>query len=94
MWNYNFYVYITTNPTQTALYIGVTNDLRRRLSEHMLGGVQSTKNRRPLYLLYYEACRSKNLSEKREKYFKTGFGREFLRNRLNDSTSDIENIPR
>ncbi|WP_233268749.1 GIY-YIG nuclease family protein [Mucilaginibacter lacusdianchii] len=34
MWNYNFYLYITTNPTQTSLYVGVTNDLARRLQEH------------------------------------------------------------
>ncbi|MGF7081798.1 GIY-YIG nuclease family protein [Mucilaginibacter sp. UYCu711] len=34
MWNYNFYVYITTNPIKTVLYVGVTNDLNRRLFEH------------------------------------------------------------
>jgi putative endonuclease len=34
MWNYNFYVYITTNPTKTVLYIGVTNNLNRRIQEH------------------------------------------------------------
>ena len=34
MWNYNFYVYITTNPIKTVLYVGVTNDLSRRLFEH------------------------------------------------------------
>ena len=34
MWNYNFYVYITTNPAKTVLYIGVTNDLNVRIEQH------------------------------------------------------------
>jgi putative endonuclease len=34
MWTYNFYVYITTNPIKTVLYVGVTNDLNRRIQEH------------------------------------------------------------
>lgn len=34
MWNYNYYVYITTNPDKTVLYVGVTNDIERRLFEH------------------------------------------------------------
>jgi putative endonuclease len=34
MWNYNFFVYITTNPDKTVLYVGVTNNIERRLAEH------------------------------------------------------------
>jgi putative endonuclease len=34
MWNYNFFVYITTNPDKTVLYTGVTNAIRKRMSEH------------------------------------------------------------
>ena len=34
MWNYNYFVYITTNPDKTVLYVGVTNDIERRLFEH------------------------------------------------------------
>lgn len=34
MKNYAFYVYITTNPDQTVLYTGMTNDLVRRMAEH------------------------------------------------------------
>ena len=31
---HNYFIYITTNPSKTTLYIGVTNDLKRRLFEH------------------------------------------------------------
>jgi len=57
MWNYNFYVYITTNRDKTALYIGVTNDLTRRLQEHKENrgnGVSFTGKYRCHYLLHYE----------------------------------------
>lgn len=35
MESHNYYVYITTNPQKTVLYTGATNDLDRRLSEHL-----------------------------------------------------------
>jgi putative endonuclease len=44
--------------------------------------VSATKHRLPLDLIYYEACLSKEKAVAREKYFKTGFGRGFLRNRV------------
>ena len=36
MRDYNFVVYITTNPSQSALYTGMTNSIMRRLLEHYL----------------------------------------------------------
>lgn len=57
MWNYNFYVYITTNPEKTVLYIGVTNDLARRLTEHQenKGNVSTFAGKYYCYnLVYYE----------------------------------------
>ncbi|HNR19991.1 MAG TPA: GIY-YIG nuclease family protein [Bacteroidia bacterium] len=34
MWNQNYFVYITTNPSKTVLYTGVTNDLAIRMKQH------------------------------------------------------------
>lgn len=73
MWNYNFYVYITTNPTKTALYIGVTNDLSRRLIEH-----EENKGNKTTYagkyhcynLIYYEHFTNIEFAIEREKELK------------------------
>ncbi len=77
-----YYTYVLKSFKDNKLYIGYTNDLRNRIKEHESGLVKSTKNRRPLKLIYYEACLNKYDAIKREKYFKTGFGRRFLKNRL------------
>jgi putative endonuclease len=63
-------------------YVGSTNNLKKRLLIHQRGQVISTKNRLPVKLVYYEACLSLELARKREAYFKTGFGRRFLRTRI------------
>jgi putative endonuclease len=34
MKNHNYFVYVTTNPARTVLYVGVTNDLTNRLYQH------------------------------------------------------------
>lgn len=49
---------------------------------HNNGEVQSTKSRRPLKLIYFECCLEQWDAIKREKYFKTNYGRMFLRKRL------------
>jgi len=55
------------------IYKGVTNDLKRRVSEHNLGKVTSTKYKRPLKLIHYEAYLLKDDAERREKYLKTTY---------------------
>ena len=53
----NYYVYITTNPGKTVLYTGVTNNLKRRLSEHYKskGNIRNFAGRYYCYnLIYYE----------------------------------------
>ena len=61
-----FYVYILRSEKDKNLYIGSTNDLRRRLTEHNQGKTLSTKSRIPFKLLYYEACVSESDARKRE----------------------------
>lgn len=58
MKHHNYYVYILTNYQRTTLYIGVTNNLRVRLSEHQENARCNAKSftgrYRCTYLVYYE----------------------------------------
>jgi putative endonuclease len=77
-----FYTYVLISFKDKNFYVGFTNDLKSRFEQHNKGQVSSTKERRPLELVYCEACRSKKDAMHREKYFKTYLGKQFLRNRL------------
>lgn len=63
-------------------YVGFAKNLKNRINMHQKGLVTSTAHRLPLKLVYYEACLNENDAIKREKYFKSGYGRRFLRNRI------------
>ena len=63
-------------------YTGCTKDLKLRFEQHDKRLVESTKDRGPLKLIYYEACLSQQDATKREKYLKSYHGRMFLKNRL------------
>jgi putative endonuclease len=67
------------------LYIGYTGNLKNRLHQHQNGEVTSTKPRRPLELIFYEAHRSLVDAKRRERYFKTTKGKSSLRLMLRDS---------
>ena len=77
-----YYTYVLHSNKDGKYYIGWTDDLKARVEKHKRGKNEATRNRRPLKLIYYEACGNKKKAVAREKYFKTGFGRRFLKNRI------------
>lgn len=76
------YVYVLRSRKDRKLYVGHTNELRRRLLQHYEGLVPATRDRRPLELIYYEACQKEQDAIVREKALKTGYGRAYLKRRL------------
>lgn len=77
-----FYVYILYSLKDEKFYVGYTNDLKERKKKHDKGLVNSTKNRRPLQLVYYEACLNQQDATHREKYLKTAWGKRYIKSRL------------
>lgn len=77
-----YYTYVLQSLKDKKLYVGFCLDLRKRITEHNKGLVDATKYRKPLKLVYYEACLDKDKAVLREKMLKTGFGRNYLKRRL------------
>ena len=82
-----YYVYVIQNLESKAIYIGYTNNLKRRLFEHNNNKSFSTKNRGAWKLIYYEASLHEEDAKAREKYLKSGMGKKYLKNRLKRSLS-------
>lgn len=77
-----YFVYVLESQKDKKFYTGFSGDLQTRFDEHKKGRVSSTKDRRPLRLVYYEACLSKEDAEHREKYLKTFHGKMFIKKRI------------
>jgi putative endonuclease len=73
MWNYNYYVYITTNPGKTVLHVGVTNDINIRVIQHQENkgtGRSFTGKYYCCNLVYYEHFSNIEHAIEREKQIK------------------------
>ncbi|RJO59517.1 GIY-YIG nuclease family protein [Candidatus Parcubacteria bacterium] len=64
------YVYLLTNRINQTIYIGSTNNLKRRIQDHNKGLIFSTKRYLPWKLIYYEAYSDEALARRREKRLK------------------------
>ena len=77
-----YYTYVLRSEKDGQFYVGFTKNLELRFEQHEKGLVASTKNRRPLQLIYFEACLNQDDATRREKYLKSFHGKMFLKNRL------------
>ncbi|MES2087590.1 MAG: GIY-YIG nuclease family protein [Patescibacteria group bacterium] len=79
-----FYVYILQSKKNNELYIGYTEDLKKRILEHNQGLNFSTKRYMPWEIIYYEACKEQSDARRREKYLKTTQGGRLIKRRIKD----------
>ncbi len=77
-----YYVYVLKSKKDGLFYTGFTLDLERRLSEHNQGLQESTKDRVPFEIVYFEWSINKDDAIAREKYLKSGWGKRYLKGRL------------
>lgn len=74
-----FHVYVLRSVKDGNIYIGYTNDLRKRIVQHNHGQSFSTAPRRPFKIIYYEAYLNQKDAENREWWLKSGWGRNYLK---------------
>ena len=78
-----WYLYILESLENNRLYVGSTNDLKRRFKEHNQGrGGKYTSKQSEFKLIFYEAYIDKEDALKAEKFFKSGYGREVIKDKL------------
>ena len=78
-----FYIYVLKSLSHGSHYIGSSENPEHRLEyEHNKGKVRYTKGRMPWVLAYKESFQTRSEAIKREKFLKSGYGREFLKNVL------------
>ncbi|MBK7288955.1 MAG: GIY-YIG nuclease family protein [Chitinophagaceae bacterium] len=73
------FVYAIKSLSRNYLYVGMTNNLERRIAEHNNGENKSTKAYRPFKLIYSETFPDRISARAKEKYLKSGIGKEFLK---------------
>ncbi|MCX6255931.1 MAG: GIY-YIG nuclease family protein [Bacteroidia bacterium] len=76
-----YVIYAIKSSVDNRIYVGFTDNLEKRIKEHNQGRTKSTKGFRPWFLIYNETVETRIEARNREKYLKSGCGKEFLKNK-------------
>ncbi|TAN20090.1 MAG: GIY-YIG nuclease family protein [Chitinophagaceae bacterium] len=82
-----YYVYVLKSENHYRFYVGMTDNVERRVKEHNSGKTKSTKGYLPWSLLFYEECPSRMEARAREKYLKSGIGKEWIKQQWSGSSA-------
>ena len=88
-----YFVYVIQSKKDNKFYTGYTKNLKLRFEQHQKGLIESTKDRRPLKLVYFEGCLNQQDALRREKYLKTFYGKMFIKKRLKSYLTGCRNRP-
>lgn len=72
-------VYAICSSLDGRIYVGFTENVTRRLQQHNEGKTKSTKGYRPWKLIFEEQANTREEARRKEKYYKSGVGKEFLK---------------
>ena len=84
-----YFTYAISSQNRNYIYVGITNNFERRFSEHQSGNNKTTKAYRPFHTILVEEHNSRVEAREREKYLKSGIGKEFLKKLQVIQTSEI-----
>ena len=74
-----FFVYAIKSLNRNYIYVGLTDNIERRVNQHNNGRSKTTKPYLPFKLILKEQYPNRSAARVREKYLKSGIGKEYLK---------------
>lgn len=74
-----YHVYALKSLIRNYIYVGISDNIGRRFEQHQRGYNKTTKPYLPFVIIYKEEFKSRTEARKKEKYLKSGIGKEFLK---------------
>jgi putative endonuclease len=88
MENKTFFVYVLVSEIKgLRFYVGISENIDRRIAEHNSGKTKSTKGYIPWQLFFFEKHNSRKEARHREKYLKAGSGKELIKKKWSHSST-------
>ncbi|HSX19218.1 MAG TPA: GIY-YIG nuclease family protein [Candidatus Saccharimonadales bacterium] len=78
-----FFVYILQSLKTGEFYKGLTDNISRRIDQHFIGKSNWAKGKLPIKLVHVEICQTRQEARTTEKFFKSGYGREVVKELAN-----------